>query len=307
MKKISLLVLAFALLTAMVSVQSCQSTKTATASKMLKFNFEKGKSYDYEMIMNMDQEVMGQKMKMDMTMYYTLDVKEAEGDTKIITSTYDRFKLAMDMGGMMSIDMDTDKPMIADEGTDPKKDPMKMVNRVFGAIKGKQFQLKVDAEGKVLEVTGMKELASSIIDSMGMDDDDPAMKEKMREAFSKQFNDADVKSQFERILYIFPNKEVKVGDSWEKSTSMGGEMPAKYNSTYTVKEIEGDMVTLEENSRITSSNEQMEMNGKVKGTLVVDSRSGLVVSADQNMDITAKMQGTSVDIKAVTKVKGKAN
>jgi hypothetical protein len=302
-----MLLLAFAMVAGIVTLDSCQSTKTSTASKMLKFNFEKGKSYDYEMIMNMDQEVMGQKIKMDMTMYYTLDVKEAEGDTKIITSTYDRFKMAMDMGSMMSIDMDTDKPLVESEGTDPRKDPMKMVNRLFSAIKGRQFQLKVNAEGKVLEVTGMQELASSIIDSMGLDQDAPEMKEKMREAFSKQFNDADVKSQFERILYIFPNKEVKVGDSWEKNTSMSGQMPAKYNSTYTVKEIEGDMVTLEENSKITSSNEKMEMDGKVKGTLIVDSRSGLVVSADQNMNITAKMQGTSFDIKAVTKVKGKAH
>ena len=49
------------------------------------------------------------------------------------------------------------------------------------------------------------------------------------------------------------------------------------------------------------------MNGTADGTLVVDSKTGLVVSADQNMDITAKMQGTTVEIKAVTKVKGKAN
>ena len=204
MKKISLLALGVVLLTALVTVQSCPSTKTSTASKMLKFNFEKGKSYDYEMIMNMDQEVMGQKIKMDMTMYYSLDVTDSEGDTKIIRSTYDRFKLGMDMGSMVNIDVDTDKPLPESGAEDIKKDPMKIMNKMFGAIKGKQFILKVDAEGKVLEVTGLQELASSIVDSLGIDD--PEMKEKMKSAFDKQFNDADIKSQFERILYIFPNK-----------------------------------------------------------------------------------------------------
>lgn len=307
MKKFTVLLLVVAMLAGMVGLQSCQTSKSATASKMLKFNFEKGKGYDYEMIMNMDQEIMGQKMKMDMNIYYSLNVTESDGDTKTITSTYDRFKMSMAMGNMMNLDVDTDNPMPTSAGTDPDKDPLKLVNRMFSAIKGKQFVLKVNGEGKVLEVTGMRELAQSIMDSMGSMGDDPEMKAKMKQSFDKQFNEADIKSQFERVLYIFPNKEVKVGDTWEKSTSMGAQTPANYKSTYTVKDIEGDMVTLDEKSTIVGNNEGVDMDGKVKGTLVVDSRSGLVVSADQDMDITTKTEGQTFTIKAKTKVKGKAN
>ena len=311
MKKNNLLLLAFVMITGTMVIQSCQtSSKTSSASKMLKFNFEKGKGYDYEMIMNMNQEMMGQTMKMDMSAYYSMDVKEDNGNEKTISITYDRFKIGMNMMGM-NLDVDTDHPLPESGDDDPKKNPMKMVNRLFGAIRGQQFAMKVNAEGKVMEITGVKEMANSIIDSMGLNEtNDPEMKEKMKEAFGKQFNDEDIKSQFERVLYIFPNKEVKVGDSWKKTTRGMAQMPGTFNSTYTVKEIEGDMVTLDEKSTITSAMKEedvkMEMDGTVDGTIVVDSRSGLIVNADQKIKIKAKTQGMSFDIIAVSKVKGKA-
>ena len=76
MKKIAWFLLPVVLLTGLITVQSCQSTKSSTASKMLKFNFEKGKGYDYEMITSMDQDIMGQKIQMDMTAYYSMEVAE---------------------------------------------------------------------------------------------------------------------------------------------------------------------------------------------------------------------------------------
>ena len=60
-----------------------------------------------------------------------------------------------------------------------------------------------------------------------------------------------MQSQLDRFWYIFPNKEVKVGDSWVKNSDLSGQMPGKYNSTYTVSEIEGDLVTLDEDTKVS--------------------------------------------------------
>ena len=268
---------------------------------MLKFNFEKGKGYDYEMIINIDQDMMGQAMQMDMTNYYSMDVVADDGTTKTITTTYDRFKMNMKVGPM-NIDVDSDKPL-REMGGDGKEDPMKMINSLLGAIKGRKFSMKVNAEGKVEEVTGFKEMAQSIVDSMDVDE---KMKEQMQQQFSKQFNENNMKDQFERVLYIFPNKEVKVGDSWQKTTTPGGAMGGKYTSTYTVSEIEGDMVTLEEKSKIDGTSAAMNMKGDITGTLVIDSKSGLVVSADQDMDLKITTDGKEMKMKGKTKIKGKA-
>lgn len=298
MKKIAVILVA---IITIAGIQSCQSTKSATSSKMLKFNFEKGKGYDYEMIINMDQDVMGQAMQMDMTNYYSMDVVADDGITKTIITTYDRFKMNMKVGPM-NIDVDFDKPL-PEMGGDGKEDPMKMVNKLFGAIKGRKFSMKVNAEGKVEEIRGFKEMAQSIVDSMGVDE---KMKEQMQQQFSKQFNENNIKDQFERVLYIFPNKKVKVGDSWQKTTTPGGAMGGKYTSTYTVSEIEGDMVTLEEKSKIDGDSAAMNMKGDITGTLVIDSRSGLVVSADQDMDLKITTDGKEMKMKGKTKIKGKA-
>jgi hypothetical protein len=150
-------------------------------------------------------------------------------------------------------------------------------------------------------------MGESIISSFG-DDMPEEEKQKMREQFSKQFSDEGMKSQFERVLYIFPNKEVKVGDTWQRSSTAGfGEMPAKYSSTYTVTEIEGDMVTLQEKSKIESNDSKMDLSGDVDGTIVIDSKSGLLVNCTQNIDMKVNAGGMTVGMKGITKVKGKAN
>lgn len=291
----------FLLVTALLGIaglESCQSTKSATATKMLQFNFEKGKGYDYEMIMDIDQKIMGQPMKMGMSTYYSMDVTEDDGNMKTLTTRFDRFKMDMTVAGMDMM-VDTDKTATADDD----KNPIQMVNRIFGAIKGQQFVMKISKEGKVEEVTGFTEMASAIADSMQLDEKQRA---EMMAQFNQQFNEKGIKGQFERVLYIFPNKEVKVGDSWEKSTSVSGQMGGKYNSTYTVKEIEGDMVTLEEKTKIEGESNEADMEGKVSGVLVVDSRSGLVVNADQDVVIDIKKNGQSIVLNAKNKIRGKA-
>ena len=298
MKNIAVLLSAIIIL---AGIQSCQSTKTATGAKMLKFNLEKGKGYDYEMIMNFDQNMEGQEMQMDMNTYYSMDVTADDGTNKIITTTYDRFKMKMKVGPM-NLDVDTDNPL-PEKGDMNGKDPLKMLNNVFGAIKGKKFVMKVNAEGKVEEVSGIKEMAQSIVDSMGLDE---KIKQQMTQQFSQQFNEQNIKEQFERFLYIFPNKEVKVGDSWQKTTTPGGAMGGKYISTYTVSEIEGDMVTVEEKSKIDGTSASMNMKGDITGTLIIDSKTGLVVNADQDMALTMSTAGKEIKMKGKSKIKGKS-
>jgi len=302
MKKIAWFLLPVVLLTGLITVQSCQSTKSSTASKMLKFNFEKGKGYDYEMITSMDQDVMGQKIQMDMTAYYSMEVADDDGKIKTINSSIDRFKMKMGAMGF-NIDVDTDKPLPSIGTTDDGKDPMKMLNSLFGAIKGQKFTMKVDAEGKVQEVIGFENMAKTIVDSIAMDE---SQKAEMMQSFNQQFNGEKIKNQFERAWYIFPNKEVKLGDSWQKNTEVAGDMGGSFNSTYKVTDIEGDMVTLSEVTKMDSREGKMSLKGDITGTIVVDSRLGLVVNSDQEMKMSTEVDGKNFEIKARTKIKGKA-
>ncbi len=302
MKKLLILAAAFCGLILLPGTQSCQSSKNSTATKLLKFNLEKGKGYDYEMTMNMDQEIMGQKIQMDMSTYYSMDVEAEDNDTKTITTSIDRFKIKTGAAGF-NIEVDTDKPVPAGDDSDISGEPTRMMSKIFGAIKGRKFSMKVNAEGKVVSVSGFEHMAESLADSLEIDSTERA---QMISQFNTQFNGEKIGSQLERFWYIFPNKEVKVGESWQKNSQLGGELPGNYSSIYKVTEIEGDMVTLEEKTKIESDQGKMKLKGNITGTIVVDSRSGLIVTADQDMKITAETEGKSFDIAGKSRIKGKA-
>ncbi len=303
MKTFASLLVAAVIFGAVIVIPSCQSTKSSTATKMLQFNFEKGRGYDYEMIMNMDQEISGQKMQMDMTNYYSMEVTAEEGGIKTITTTFERFKMNMAAGGM-NLEVDSDKPLPDfGPGGAGKEKGMKVLSGLLGAIKGRKFIMKVNQEGKILEVKGFEDMARSMVDSLDLDEN---KKKEMIQGLNQQFNEQSIKDQFERILYIFPNKQVKIGDTWQKTTTPGGGVAGgKYISNYTVTEIEGDMVTLEEKSKIETNAEGVNMDGDITGTIVIDSRSGLVVNADQDMTLKSGKEGKSFEMKTKSKIKGK--
>lgn len=301
MKKYSFLQLVLLLTGSIILLEACQTTKSATTSKMLKFGFEKGKGYDYEMIINTDQDFGDAKTQVDMTSYYSMDVTEDDGNIKNITTTFERVKSRIPLMGL-TLEIDTDKPL-PDFGNPDLKEAVNMLNGFLGAVKGRKFNMKVNTEGKVTEISGLKEMALAIADSFHL-----GVKEKgeLVEKFNVQFSDQKVRNEFERFLYIFPNKEVKVGDSWQKTTSAVGPMGGVYTSTYTVKEIEGDMVTLDEKTKISSDGGAAKVDGEVEGSLVVDSKTGLIVNADQDMKFTTAENGKTIRITGKTKVKGKA-
>jgi hypothetical protein len=286
---------------ALIFLSACQTTRSSSASKMLRFGFEKGRGYDYEMIISMDQEMMGQKIQMDMTNYYSMVVTEDNGATKNISTTFERFKMNMGIGGM-NIEIDSDNPL-PDFGNKTGKEAIDKLNGLLGAIKGQKFSMLVNEEGQVLEVKGFETMANTIIDSLGIDE---KQKGEMIRKFNQQFNEQSIKDQFARIFNIFPNKEVKVGDTWQKTLTVGGPAAGKYISDYKVKEIEGDMVTVDENTKISSGNDENKVEGTLEGTLIIDSKTGLVVNADQDMNLTTNRNGMTSNIRMITKIKGTA-
>jgi Family of unknown function (DUF6263) len=302
MKKISVLAAAIAIVISFAGIQSCKSTGSASSAKLLKFNLEKGKGYDYEMIWDMNQKIMGKESNISIGAVYALRVDEVEDHIKSLTGTYRSFRMNMDMMGV-KIDVDTDKPALASDEDKPGSIPLGMMNRIFSGIVGKSFSMKVDDEGKVLQVTGFRELLQGMADSMGLDEE---KKQQMMASLSDQFNEQTIKDQFGQVFTIFPNKEIKVGDSWDKSFTMGGKMPAKYTTTYTVKEIEGDHVTLATKT-VIEGNGEMAIKGNQTGTLIIDSKSGLMVNGEFDQEIETKIQGMSINMIGKGKIKGKAN
>ena len=296
MKNIFLLPAIILILIVASGVQSCKNAD-ASAGSVLKFNLEKDKQYDYEIIWDMDQKVMDKDSKINLLAGYSFEVTDEKDRIKTLRGVYKNFKLYMKIMDM-EIDIDTDKPV----SNMSEDDQMGLMKKIFTGIKGKAFTMMVDEEGNVLSVSGFDEIIKSMIDSSGVNED---MKLQMKVSLRDQFNEQELKNQFAQVFMIFPNKSVKVGDSWQKDYRMGGKMPANFSTTYTVKKMEADQVTLDAKTIIAPAGGEMEVTGKQAGTLLVDSRNGLVINAEFSQNMETKTQDLQIIINGKGKIKGK--
>lgn len=300
MKKIKLL-LGFAVLaTGIILLPSCQSSKTsAGAGKVLKFNLEKGKGYDYELVWDMDMKAAGQTSTVTIDGQYSMNIVDDNAGVKTVETMYKSIRMSMSVMGM-NIEMDTDKPV--DENTDVESNPTGAMNKVMKGLVNKPFMVKVDAEGNVLEITGVDKIVTDMVDSLGLSEE---RKQMVVASMKDQFSDESMKDNFAEMFTIFPNKEVKVGDSWKKTYSKGGRTAATFNTTYTVKEIDGDHVTLKAESKI-SGKDEMDVAGTQTGNIIIDSKTGLMINAEYDQDMKMSISGQKVSMIGKGRIKGKA-
>jgi hypothetical protein len=277
----------------------CQSSGKAAASRMLKFNLENGKAYDYETNWVMDQEIMGQASNMEIFCTYGIEVVNETADIKTLRSTYKRFKMNMKILGLeLKSDTDDPKPLIS--AKESENDPAGLMSRIFTGIAGKSFLMKVNQEGEILEVSGFKEIIAGIVDSLTVPEN---IKMQLRASLQDQFNEQSTKDFFSNAFFIFPAREVKLGDSWKKTTMLGGKIGATQTATYTVTAVEGDIYTLGAESEFSSEGEQ-KVSGTQKSTLLVDSRTGLLVNGDYEQKLQVEVEGTPLKITAKGYIKG---
>jgi Family of unknown function (DUF6263) len=296
MKKIIWLPAITFVMIAVVVLPSCKNADEP-AGTVLKFNLEKGRQYDYEIIWDMDQKMMDKESTINLLAGYSFEVTDEKDKIKTLRGVYNHFRLYMKIMDM-EMDIDTDKPVENISG----EDPMTLMKKLFSGIKGKAFFMKVDEEGNVLSVTGFNEIINGMVDSAGVNDD---MKLQMRVSLKDQFNEQELKNQFAQAFMIFPNKRVKVGDSWQKNHRMGGKMPAVLSTTYTVKKMENEQVTLDAKTVIGSAGGEMEVKGEQTGTLLLNSKTGLVVNAEFVQEIETKTQDFQIKVNGKGRIKGK--
>jgi len=303
MKKIFSFLFVLAALAALPGIESCQSTSKSTTSKVLKFNLQKGKGYDYAMQWDMNTKVKGQESTVAIDALYSMNVTDDNGSVKSITTSYKRLHMNMKVMGM-TIDIDSEKPFEGNGESDITNNPLGLMNKMISGMVGKSFVVKVNESGEVLEVSGFNKIIDDMIDSMGMGD---AVKAQAMGSMKDQFNDESLKDQFAQIFTIFPNKEIKVGDTWQKKYSTGGKMASSYTTDYTVKEIDGDHVTLTTKTKIGSDGSGKEIDGSQTGNIIVDSQTGLMVNAKFDQQFDVKAQGETISVTGSGKITGKAN
>ncbi|MBL7704118.1 MAG: hypothetical protein JNM21_01105 [Taibaiella sp.] len=288
-KTIQLSAMAAILLAASTSI-SCNSSdnKNGAASGKsgsgdtydLKFNLKPGAAYIYDMDVMQNVEAAGNSSTNNLYSKYTFNVKEAaEGNSKIEV-VYDLMRMEMkSMGNTIK--------MSSEDQTPEAQGFRDMVN--------KPFSMTVSPEGKVVSIDGWESIEKS-----------GAMKSE------------DLKQSMETSLNIFPDKAVKVGDTWKKDAAMSMQMfKMNISSTYTLTEVKGNIATITMDSEIKMGQDNntqtngmtMEMNGTQKGKMDVELNTGMTLTGNITQDIKGEMQVQGqkmpMNIKSEIKITGK--
>ncbi len=253
----------------------------------MKLNLEKGKKYTQktEVANVTKQTMMGQVMEINTTASSTTYMELAEDNGK--TDTYNIWygNVGMSMTGMGQ-----SQTFTSDTASLETVDPM---SKVLAGLTDKKFDAKITEKGMVEEVMGLEEMVKEATAEMA---GGPAMAEQV----ASSFGDDGLAKNLEMTTDIFPEKSVKVGDSWTKEQFTSTGLPIISKTTYTLKSVEGGTAVVEvkatlETDPANASTSMQGMDatqyyeGERSGTLNVEVASGWVTSGTLKDDIVGSI------------------
>jgi len=229
----------------------------------LKLNMKKGDTHKVNFSMEMDNKVSINQitidMRIEMSMYMTVDVKEVDNDgLHTIDFTYDRIK--MKMTGPLNVDFDS-----ADKDQDGGP-----IAKVFGALAGQTITTKMTPQAKVKEVIGFEKLAERL-----------GVPKKQLEA---------QRDQMTQMIAALPDKPVGIGDTWTGTMKLSADanLPATVTVKYTLIDRKGGDAIIKMDGIIKSD---QGLNGTMTGTMRIDEKTGWTKSGEVDMEMEGSVQG----------------
>jgi len=127
-----------------------------------------------------------------------------------------------------------------------------------------------------------------------------------------------IRQTLESSMRIYPDKAIKVGDSWIVNSKMKITMPIESITTYTLKEIKDGIAILGIKATLISKGDfdsmgnkmQTDLKGMNIGDAQIDLKTGLILSSHTRIELYGKMKAVDQDIdfdmEGINKISGKA-
>jgi len=258
------------------------------------FNPVKGETYTYRIVSNqkINQSFGGQSMNINsVTEFLTeMKVKEKTGNEVSVDYTYKEILLSV-TNPLMSIKVDTKKK------DDNASDMDKLIGNMLDCFIGKPIQVTLLQDGSVQSVSGYDAIMSEVQKILGSAN---AIQKQMANAFMQSFAEEGLKSSFEQMFKIYPDKEIKNGESWkiDLSLTLGAAMSSKVNNTYTLKSVSNDVALLDVASIMSfnMSGSDSGINGDQKGEMKLNLKTGLPVQSKTEGTAKGKMTAQGIEI-----------
>ena len=253
----------------MLTILGCGSTNKLSNKEVL-LRFQPKENDALTMNMDYTMTMTGvQSMGMDMTM--KMDVNVHGLDKKgafYIDNTISRMTMSM-KSLMANIEYDSDKP----NPDDPASNEM---NKIISKMINVKITSKMDNRGTTLESPDYNKIFG----------DTPELKSQI-----DQMNNS-----LQNAFILYPEKPLKVGDSWDNEINIKGQVPMKQTFVYKLKEITDNFVKLDVLGDITISSDMITGTGTMAGTMVIDRKSGFLSASNLIQNMTMATMGMEMNI-----------
>ncbi|MBB6236622.1 hypothetical protein HDC90_001234 [Pedobacter sp. AK013] len=276
----------------------------AQKTYVLRQNYPTGNRYNFSFISDqiINQKISGRSINSTQAIGtdYTFEITEGHNGDKDIKVTYNRlFMKSTAMGNTMNLD--------SDEADSTKKGP-------FAGFKGASFYMTVASNGGIKTVAGIDGMLDRVAAKMTTD---TAKLRAIKSALGKQFSADMVKQTMESSFKIYPEKLIKIGDSWTVDTKMQMSMPIETITQYTLKEVKDGVAILsvkgslisKGNFEVMSNHMETDLKGTNSGEIAVDLKTGIVLNSHLRVELYGKMKSMGQDIdfemQGINKIVGK--
>lgn len=295
--------------TIVISVISVFMTFSALTQEtvMLKYKLEPDKVYRLKSVtqQNMAQTVSGMQRNTTINTTTTLSLKmlEASSDFMVVEFHFDTIMVNTNAGGM-NFDINSTQP--GDLHSDQISDVLSAVMHRYCT---NPLYVKLTYDGKPIDFVNIKVFTDYILKDID------SIKGQMA-PFIKQraeiiADPKSISSSIESMMYYLPDKQVSVGDSWDRNLELNsGGMMYLINNHYTLDKLKDKTADVSFESTMNPADSgPVEMNGSkitnnIRGTskssMTVDTETGLIIESNGKYhmegDVGVDAQGNNMVI-----------
>jgi hypothetical protein len=160
-------------------------------------------------------------------------------------------------------------------------------SKVFHSLLEHPVHMVLAKTGDILEVQGGEELVEKMTESSELQDD--FSKNMMKKSLESEFGSQALANSYKQMTFIYPEKKVKVGDSWKNAYQ--GKMQTE--NTWTLDSLTNERAVITGRSNVVMDIKEpattMMLTGTQETSITTNLSSGFV----QSMKVEGTSEGTS--------------
>ncbi|MEH6679381.1 MAG: DUF6263 family protein [Sediminicola sp.] len=180
-----------------------------------------------------------------------------------------------------------------------------MQSAIFNSILNSPITITLAKNGNILDVKGGNALVDKMTDASGLEDEFSL--NMMRRSLEKEFGSEALSNSYEQMTYLYPDKKVAVGDTWENMYKG----KSRADTSWTLKELSQTEAKISGKATVTMQVSEpttsMELSGTQTTTVTTDLSTGFVSfmtveGTSKGYSIIAQMGEQKVPTKITSKV-----